>query len=106
MFLEHNASWDARTRVQRWQTNGEYGILVSVAYRPDLSEFDHPLTRDQLAELCRGLAKLGPQNLVDAYRNAHERCRMDGDLLPRAAALQELVTVWKLMRAYRRRRGG
>jgi hypothetical protein len=28
-------------------------------------------------------------------RQAWERCKMNGDGLPRASAIQELVTVWK-----------
>ena len=32
------------------------------------------------------------------YREAYERCKMNGDSLPRASAIQELVTVWKQLR--------
>jgi hypothetical protein len=39
----------------------------------------------------------------DAYREAYEQCRMNGDSLPRATAIQELVTVWKQLWEWRRR---
>jgi len=35
--------------------------------------------------------------------SAHEACRMDGDRLPRASAVQELVAAWKLLWGRRRR---
>jgi hypothetical protein len=75
----------------------------AVAYRPDPSEFDKPLSRDELQELRRRLSLPSPHQVQDAYRAAHTRCEMDGDILPRAAALQELVTAWKLMRNWKRR---
>jgi hypothetical protein len=31
----------------------------------------------------------------DAYRLGWEQCKMRGDDLPRASAVQELVTAWK-----------
>jgi hypothetical protein len=69
-----------------------------MARRPDLAEFDKPLSRDQLAQLTRRLAVLSPYDVAKAFRNAHVRCAMNGDLLPAAAAVQELVTAWRLMR--------
>jgi hypothetical protein len=38
---------------------------------------------------------LSKQHVRDAHKEADERCRMEGDGLPRAHAIQELVTVWK-----------
>ena len=38
---------------------------------------------------------LSEYSVRDAYRLAWERCKMQGDSLPRAAAIQELVAVWK-----------
>jgi hypothetical protein len=70
-----------------------------MARRPDLAEFDKPLSRDQLAQLTRRLAVLSLYDVQRAYRDAYVRCAMNGDLLPPAAAVQELVTAWKLMRA-------
>jgi hypothetical protein len=75
-----------------------------VAYRPDPSEFDRPLSGDELRELHRRLALLSPQHVQETYRRAHQQCAMTGDVLPKAAALQELVTAWKLLRNWKRRR--
>jgi hypothetical protein len=75
-----------------------------MARRPDPSEFDKPLSRDRLAQLARRLAALSPYDVQRAYRHVHERCFMTGDLLPPAAAVQELVTAWKLMRQWKRKR--
>ena len=46
---------------------------------------------------------LSEYSVRHAYREAYERCRMNGDSLPRAAAIQELVTVWKQLWDWRRR---
>jgi len=40
---------------------------------------------------------------AEAYRQAYKACRMEGDLLPRANAVQELVTAWKLLWSWRKR---
>jgi hypothetical protein len=83
---------------------GEYGNLISgMPRRPDLSEFDKPLTQVELKELRRRLSLLSPHHVAQAYREAHQRCCMAGDLLPRAAAVQEMVTAWKLMRDWRKK---
>lgn len=76
----------------------------SMAYRPDPSEFDEPLSPHELKELRHRLALLSPHHVQQAYRDAHKRCQMDGDILPRAAALQELVTAWKMLRQWKRKR--
>lgn len=38
------------------------------------------------------MSLLSPHHVQEAYRRAHQRCQMDSDVLPRAAARQELVT--------------
>jgi hypothetical protein len=73
-----------------------------MARRPAPEEFDRPLTKEELAQRERQLSMLSPHHVADAYRQAHEQCRMEGDRLPRARAVQELVTVWKLMWRWRR----
>lgn len=75
-----------------------------MAYRPDPSQFDVPLTETQLKERRQQLSRLSPNHVLDAYRRAYEECRMEGDLLPRAAAVQEMVITWKLLRLWKRRR--
>jgi hypothetical protein len=75
-----------------------------MAYRPDASNFDRPLSAEELKELHRRISMLSPGHVYDAYQRAYADCRMDGEMLPRASALQELVTAWKVLRASRRRR--
>jgi hypothetical protein len=75
-----------------------------MARRPDAAEFDRPLNRDELQELARRLARLSPHQIAEAYRKAYDDCRMESDRLPRASAIQELVTAWKLTRAWKLRR--
>ena len=74
-----------------------------MARRPDPAEFDRPLTQPELKDRTRQLSMLSPHHVADAYRRAYEACRMDGDRLPRASSVQELVAAWKLLRKWRRR---
>ena len=74
-----------------------------MAYRPDPAEQERPLTREEIAERRRKLSMLSEYSVRDAYRQAYERCKMNGDSLPRASAIQELVTVWKQLWDWRRR---
>jgi hypothetical protein len=74
-----------------------------MARRPSPEEFDRPLSSEELKDHQRRLTMLSPHHVADAYRKAHEECRMDGDRLPRASAVQELVTAWKLLWKWRRR---
>jgi hypothetical protein len=88
-----------------WRILGEYGTLtLGMAHRPDPSEFDTPLTKEEVDKRRRDLSMLSEHHVRDAYREAYERCRMEGDAVPRARAVQELVTVWKLLWSWRRRR--
>jgi hypothetical protein len=70
------------------------------------SASDEPLTKEELQTLTRKLAMLSPQSVADAYRRALDECHMKGNNLPRAAAVQELVTAWKLLRAWQGRKPG
>jgi hypothetical protein len=47
---------------------------------------------------------LSPHQIAEAYRKTYDDCRMESDRLPRASAIQELVTAWKLTRAWKLRR--
>jgi hypothetical protein len=73
-----------------------------MARRPSPEEFDRPLTPQELNERRRKLATLSPHHVAEAYRLAHEACRMEGDRLPRASAVQELVATWKLLWGWKR----
>lgn len=75
-----------------------------MARRPDASEFDRPLTREQISQLYQQLVKQAPFQIQHAYREAYDKCRLHGELSPKAAAIQELVTAWKALRVVKRRR--
>jgi hypothetical protein len=77
-----------------------------MARRPDVSEFDKPLSKDQLAELERRLALLSPYDVAQTYRRAHQHCCMQGELVPRAEAVQEMVAAWRVLRRWKRRGPG
>jgi len=64
--------------------------------------FDKPLTKSQLAELERRLSLLSRYDVAQTYRRGHQRCCMQGELLPRAEAVQELVVAWKVMRRWKK----
>jgi hypothetical protein len=69
--------------------------------RSDAAEFDRPLSKEELAEHQRRLSLISAYGVAEEYRRAHEACRMDGDELPRARAVQELVTAWKVLWGWR-----
>jgi hypothetical protein len=75
-----------------------------MAQRPDPGELDKPLTKEDLAKRRRALSMLSEHSVRDAYRLAWEQCKMHGDGLPDASAIQELVTAWKLLWSWRRRK--
>jgi hypothetical protein len=75
-----------------------------MAYRPDPSEFDQPLTTQELRKLRQHYSGIDPYRVQRAYQEAYERCRLHGDVLPKAAAIQELVTAWKVLRNRRKQR--
>jgi hypothetical protein len=77
---------------------------VQATELPETAPVSDPLTREELARKERDLSLISPHHLVDAYRRAHEACRMDGDHLPKASAVQEMVAAWKLMWKRRKRR--
>ena len=75
-----------------------------MARRPDPAEFDRPLTSEQLARRKRELSMLSPDSVAKAYREAHDASRMTGERVPGARAVQELVTAWRVLWRWRKRR--
>ena len=75
-----------------------------MAHRPDPSQFDKPLTNEDVAQLRKHLASVDPLRVIRAYQDAYQRCRIQGELLPKASAIQELVTAWKVLRDRKRQR--
>jgi hypothetical protein len=64
-------------------------------------ESDPVLTRDDLAEFSRRLSMLSPDGVEGVYRTAYKDCAFDGKRLPPAAAIQQLVAAWKVLRRFR-----
>jgi hypothetical protein len=67
-----------------------------------MTDPDEMLTADQLAELQRRLSMLHPSSVEQAYRDAYERCAPVVGRVPKASAIQELVTAWRVLRKWER----
>jgi hypothetical protein len=65
---------------------------------------DDKLNDVQLQELCRKLSVMSVTAVMDAYRSAYFQCKLDGDKVPSARAIQTLVQVWREMRGWSKRR--
>jgi hypothetical protein len=72
-----------------------------VAEQPD----NRPFSAAELRGLQERLARLSKYSVQEAYRRAHDACRMDGDKLPGPRTIQELVQAWKQLWKWRRLRG-
>jgi hypothetical protein len=84
------------------ETANPRGIISPVWLAgPILSNSNRPLTESELKERERQLSLLSTHHVADAYRRAYEACRMEGDRLPRASSVQELVATWKVLRKWR-----
>jgi hypothetical protein len=70
----------------------------AVASRPDSQPV---LTRQQLEEFARRLSMLSVPGVEGVYQTAHNDCRFDGKRLPPAAAVQQLVAAWNVLRRIR-----
>jgi hypothetical protein len=110
LWIELGLSWIAHSDsglvsqpIRGEQKTNIGGKLPRMARRPDPVEFDRPLTEAELKERVRQLSMLSIHHVADAYRRAYEACRMEGDRLPRASAVQELVAAWKVLRRSRMR---
>ena len=56
------------------------------------------MSRDELAEFSRRLAMLSVPGVEGVYYTAYKDCRFDGKRVPPAAAIQQLVAAWKVLR--------
>ena len=74
-----------------------------MARRPDTTEFDKPLSHREVDDLHKHLAGIDPFRVIRVYQQAHEGCRLHGDLLPKAVDIQTMVTAWKVLRERRQR---
>jgi len=67
-----------------------------MASRPQVDELI--LSWEDLARLKHRLAMFSHSSLRDFYNDAYARCALCSDRVPSAAAIQELVQAWKLLR--------
>ena len=67
----------------------------------DRPEPDRAMSREQLEELARNLAMLSDDGVRRAYQIAYQDCRLIGEKLPPATAVQQLVVAWKRLRKLR-----
>jgi hypothetical protein len=70
-------------------------MLLCMARRPAT---DRILSREELDEFQRDLARLSVPGVVGVYQTAHNECRYDGRRTPPAASIQQLVAAWKVLR--------
>jgi hypothetical protein len=80
--------------------NGEHKANLvfcpGMAHRPTSEELDRPFNRQEVAELRQRRSKLAPSRVIAEYRQVYKRCRIDGDRLPMAKSVLELVVIWKV----------
>ena len=56
------------------------------------------MSREELAEFTRRLSMLSADGVEGIYRTAHNDCRLDDKRVPPAAAVQQLVAAWRVLR--------
>jgi hypothetical protein len=66
-----------------------------------MAESDRPLTEKELEALQQNLARLSEPSVKQVYQQAWEECRMKGERLPPAKAVQQLVQAWKQLWKWR-----
>jgi hypothetical protein len=69
-----------------------------MAERPPVQK--ETLTPDDLLALQKKLGTMSVTAVLDFYRAAYGRCRLDGDRVPTERAIQELVQAWKHIRRW------
>jgi hypothetical protein len=72
-----------------------------MGHRPETEPI---LSREDLIQFQRHLSMLSVPGVEGVYQTAHEDCRYDGKKLPPAAAIQQLVAAWKVLRRMHRSR--
>jgi hypothetical protein len=69
-----------------------------MAYRPEPEAI---LTREQLAEFTRQLQMLSDDGVERIYEKTYRECAFKERILPPAAAIQQLVACWRVLRKFR-----
>jgi hypothetical protein len=70
-----------------------------MAYRPDPANLDKPLSKEDLEHFQYKLSSLAPQRVYAEYRRLYEECEIKGERLPKASSVQQLIAVWRFLRA-------
>ena len=69
-----------------------------MARRPETETI---LSREQLAEFTRKLQMLSDDGVERIYETTYRECAYKERILPPAAAIQQLVAAWKVLRKFR-----
>jgi hypothetical protein len=69
-----------------------------MARRP---ESETILSREELAEFTRKLQMLSDDGVERMYETTYRECAFKERILPPAAAMQQLVAAWKVLRKFR-----
>ncbi len=72
-----------------------------MARRPETEPI---LSREDLTEFQRHLSMLSVPGVEGVYQTSYADCKYDGKRVPSAAAIQQLVTAWKVLRRMHRSR--
>jgi hypothetical protein len=59
------------------------------------------MTKEEIAQLKRSLSLLSPYHVRQEYLAQIERCRLEREVPP-PHAIQRLVTIWKVLRRFKR----
>jgi hypothetical protein len=73
-----------------------------MARRPDITQREEILSREDLKALSDSLAHLSVSAVRDFYERAYNGCRITARDFPPARAVQELVQAWKQLRKWRK----
>jgi hypothetical protein len=60
------------------------------------------LTKQDIEEIRRKLATMSVTGVKDFYTAAYFECRLNGDRIPAARAIQRLVQAWRELRKMKR----
>jgi len=74
-----------------------------MARRPEIGKEEGIWTREDLKEITHNLSLLSEHGVREFYERAYRECRIiNGQTLPPARAVQELVQAWKQLRRWRK----
>jgi hypothetical protein len=68
-----------------------------MVHRPNPTEFDKPMTPEEIHALRGTLCGLPRHEVYRKYLDAYGECRGDSDKVPSARTIQRLVTFWKFL---------